>query len=115
MDPSSSAAAAPSSRVRARTRSPRVSRPPALCRPAAREGPRALAGSLGAPLSDSALAGAGARAGAPAFGLTAPPALRAFAVAALAADPARGGAGRTVFAVTATTREGEDLLAALGD
>ncbi len=65
-----------------------------------------LAGLLDATLSDTALADAVARAGAPAFDLTAPPALRAFAVAALAADPARGGAGRTVFAVTATTREG---------
>ncbi len=74
-----------------------------------------LAGLLDATLSDTALADAVARAGAPAFDLTAPPALRAFAVAALAADPARGGAGRPVFAVTATTREGEDLLAALGD
>ena len=51
----------------------------------------------------------------PTFDLTAPPAMRAFAVAAIAADPGRGGAGRPVFAVTATTREGEDLLAALGD
>jgi transcription-repair coupling factor (superfamily II helicase) len=74
-----------------------------------------LAGLLDTALSDTAIADAVARAGAPSFDLTAPPAMRAFAVAAMAADPARGGAGRPVFAVTATTREGEDLLAALGD
>ncbi|MGC5029863.1 transcription-repair coupling factor [Micromonospora sp. DT229] len=59
--------------------------------------------------------------------LTAPPALRPFAVAAVAADPTTetaadrpgagakgGGAGRPVLAVTATSREAEDLVAALG-
>jgi transcription-repair coupling factor (superfamily II helicase) len=47
--------------------------------------------------------------------LTAPPALRPFIAAALAADPERGGADRPVLAVTATTREAEDLAAALSD
>ncbi|MET8362021.1 transcription-repair coupling factor [Micromonospora sp. NPDC005194] len=48
--------------------------------------------------------------------ITAPAALRPFAVAAVAADPdgAGGGAGRPVLAVTATTREADDLAAALG-
>jgi len=46
--------------------------------------------------------------------LTAPPAMRPFAVAALAADVAQGGAGRPVLVVTATSREAEDLAAALG-
>ncbi|GAA3424736.1 transcription-repair coupling factor [Streptosporangium nondiastaticum] len=45
--------------------------------------------------------------------LVAPPALRPFAVAALARDGAEGG-GRTVLAVTATGREAEDLAAAVG-
>src|SRR5262249_31933068 len=45
--------------------------------------------------------------------LTAPAPLRPFAVGALAADPARGGAGRPVLAVTATGREAEDLVAAV--
>jgi transcription-repair coupling factor (superfamily II helicase) len=45
--------------------------------------------------------------------LTTPQALRPFVVAALAADASRGGAGRPVLAVTATTREAEDLVAAL--
>ncbi|MBB5134118.1 transcription-repair coupling factor (superfamily II helicase) [Thermocatellispora tengchongensis] len=44
--------------------------------------------------------------------LIAPPALRPFAVAALAAQGAQDG-GRTVLAVTATGREAEDLAAAL--
>jgi len=44
--------------------------------------------------------------------ISAPPALRPFVVGALAADAPRG-AGRTVLAVTATTREAEDLAAAL--
>ncbi|HWH01170.1 MAG TPA: transcription-repair coupling factor [Pilimelia sp.] len=46
--------------------------------------------------------------------LTGPAALRPFVAALLAADPARGGAGRPVLAVTATSREAEDLVAALG-
>ncbi|MFG1752867.1 transcription-repair coupling factor [Streptosporangium sandarakinum] len=45
--------------------------------------------------------------------LVAPPALRPFAVAALARDGAEEG-GRTVLAVTATGREAEDLAAAVG-
>jgi transcription-repair coupling factor (superfamily II helicase) len=45
--------------------------------------------------------------------LTAPPGLRPFLVAALAAEPPRGG-GRPILAVTATGREAEDLVAALG-
>ncbi|MGC4771871.1 transcription-repair coupling factor [Micromonospora sp. DT44] len=44
--------------------------------------------------------------------ITAPAALRPFAVAAVAADA--DGAGRPVLAVTATTREADDLAAALG-
>ncbi|WP_433356278.1 transcription-repair coupling factor [Micromonospora saelicesensis] len=44
--------------------------------------------------------------------ITAPAALRPFAVAAVAAD--NDGAGRPVLAVTATTREADDLAAALG-
>ncbi len=46
--------------------------------------------------------------------LTAPAGSRPFVVAAIAAT-AGGGAGRPVLAVTATTREAEDLAAALGD
>ncbi|MFL6128129.1 MAG: DEAD/DEAH box helicase, partial [Mycobacteriales bacterium] len=45
--------------------------------------------------------------------LTAPPALRPLVAAALAADPARGGAGRPVLAVTATGRDADDLVDAL--
>src|SRR5947207_11536940 len=44
--------------------------------------------------------------------ITAPPSLRPFVLAALAADDT--GAGRPVLAVTATSREAEDLAAALG-
>src|SRR4051794_16919515 len=47
--------------------------------------------------------------------ITAPAALRPFVAAVLAAAPDRGGAGRTVLAVTATTREADSLAAALGD
>ncbi len=46
--------------------------------------------------------------------LTAPPALRPFVVAAVAAVQEQGGADRPVLAVTATSREAEDLAAALG-
>ncbi|MGW5364581.1 transcription-repair coupling factor [Actinopolymorpha pittospori] len=45
--------------------------------------------------------------------LTAPKALQPFAIAALAAPPDQGGAGRTVLAVTATGREAEDLTETL--
>ncbi|HEX3815039.1 MAG TPA: transcription-repair coupling factor [Mycobacteriales bacterium] len=71
-----------------------------------------LAGLLDAVLPDPALAEAIRHAGTPTFDLTAAPPLRAFAIAALAAER---GADRPVMAVTATSREGEDLLAALRD
>ncbi|MEV6812920.1 CarD family transcriptional regulator, partial [Micromonospora sp. NPDC051296] len=109
----------------------------------------ALTGLFAAALADSGLARVRdlARSGAAqvdGLDLTAPPALRPFAVAAVAADPASGdptgerggtasesaggaapglanaaaaaggGAGRPVLAVTATSREAEDLVAALG-
>ncbi|HEY3504060.1 MAG TPA: transcription-repair coupling factor [Actinocatenispora sp.] len=75
-----------------------------------------LAGLLSAALADPALARtrALAQAGGPdaqALELTAPPALRPFVVAALAADGQ--GAGRPVLAVTATGREADDLAEAL--
>jgi transcription-repair coupling factor (superfamily II helicase) len=76
-----------------------------------------LSGLLDVVLPDPALRGAVAAAGqaaTPALDLTAPPALRPFAVAALAAGAARGGADRPVLAVVSTTREAEDLVAALG-
>ncbi|MFC6019486.1 transcription-repair coupling factor [Plantactinospora solaniradicis] len=78
-----------------------------------------LAGLLSAALRDPALARARALArggGAEADGLdlTAPPALRPFMVAAVAAGEDQGGAGRPVLAVTATTREADDLASALG-
>ena len=47
--------------------------------------------------------------------LTGPPALRPFLATAIAADGDQGGAGRPLLAVTATTREAEDLAAALHD
>jgi transcription-repair coupling factor (superfamily II helicase) len=72
-----------------------------------------LAGLLDVVLADPALASAVSSAGVPALDLAAPSALRPFAVAALGADADRGGAGRQVFAVTATGREAEDLVAAL--
>ncbi len=72
-----------------------------------------LAGLLDAVLADPALAGAVRAAGAPALDLSAPAAFHPFAVAAVAASTDRGGAGRPVLAVTATTREAEDLAATL--
>jgi transcription-repair coupling factor (superfamily II helicase) len=80
-----------------------------------------LAGLLEAALADPALAAARdlARTGGPGaeqVDLTAPPALRPFVIAALAAADAGGaglGAGRPVLAVTATSREADDLVAAL--
>jgi transcription-repair coupling factor (superfamily II helicase) len=72
-----------------------------------------LAGLLDVVLHDDALAGAVSAAGTRALDLSAPPALQPFAVAALAASTDRGGAARTVLAVTATTRQAEDLAAAL--
>ncbi|WP_323793051.1 transcription-repair coupling factor [Nocardioides sp.] len=71
-----------------------------------------LSGLADAVLADAALATAmdDARSGAVrTLDLTAPEALRPFAVAGLVR------AGRTVLAVTATTREADDLVAALGD
>jgi transcription-repair coupling factor (superfamily II helicase) len=47
--------------------------------------------------------------------ITAPASMRAFVTAVLAADGEHGGAGRPVLAVTATTREAEELAAGLGD
>ncbi|MEU6073123.1 transcription-repair coupling factor [Micromonospora sp. NPDC047074] len=83
-----------------------------------------LTGLYSAALADPGLARARdlARSGAAqvdGLDITAPPALRPFAVAAVAADPAGdggagGGAGRPVLAVTATTREADDLASALG-
>ena len=72
-----------------------------------------LSGLLDAVLPDPALARAIASVGTPALQLAAPPALRPFVAAALAADPSRGGAGRPVLAVTATGRDAEDLVEAL--
>jgi transcription-repair coupling factor (superfamily II helicase) len=76
-----------------------------------------LAGLLTATLADPALAltrdlaaGGGAEAT-----LTAPPALRPFVAAAAAAATDHGGAGRPVLAVTATTREADELASALKD
>ncbi len=76
-----------------------------------------LVGLLDAALADPALSTARdlARTGGPGSALvdiTAPPALRPFVVAALAGQDA--GASRPVLAVTATSREAEDLTAALG-
>ncbi|MGI5212129.1 transcription-repair coupling factor [Plantactinospora sp. CA-290183] len=78
-----------------------------------------LAGLLTAALRDPALARARelARAGgtdADGLDLTAPPALRPFVVAAVAATAEAGGADAPVLAVTATTREADDLAVALG-
>ncbi|WBB77449.1 transcription-repair coupling factor [Micromonospora sp. WMMD882] len=78
-----------------------------------------LTGIFSAALADPGLARARdlARSGAAqvdGLDLTAPAALRPFAVAAVAADRPAGGAGRTVLAVTATSREADDLAAALG-
>ncbi|MBQ1014693.1 hypothetical protein KBX53_27890, partial [Micromonospora sp. M51] len=76
-----------------------------------------LTGLFSAALADPGLARARdlARSGAAqvdGLDITAPAALRPFAVAAVAAD--NDGAGRPVLAVTATTREADDLAAALG-
>ncbi|WFF08576.1 transcription-repair coupling factor [Micromonospora sp. WMMD1076] len=77
-----------------------------------------LTGLFSAALADPGLARARdlARSGAAqvdGLDLTAPAALRPFAVAAVAADEPAGGAGRPVLAVTATTREADDLASAL--
>ena len=67
-----------------------------------------LTGLLDVVATDRALAAALAAVGRPALDLTAPPAVRPFVIAALAAR-----ADRPVLAVTSTGREGEDLVAAL--
>jgi transcription-repair coupling factor (superfamily II helicase) len=67
-----------------------------------------LAGLLDVVATDPAIAAAVRAAGRPELDLSAPPALRPFVVAALAAE-----ASRPVLAVTATGREAEDLAAAL--
>ncbi|HEY3007150.1 MAG TPA: transcription-repair coupling factor [Micromonosporaceae bacterium] len=84
-----------------------------------------LAGLLPAALADPGLAQARdlargvardpSRGGADQVDLTAPAAMRPFVAAVLAARVDRGGAGRPVLAVTATSREAEDLAAALGE
>ncbi|ROP30102.1 transcription-repair coupling factor [Couchioplanes caeruleus] len=78
-----------------------------------------LSGLLPAALRDRGLARARdlARKGgvdSDALDLTAPAALRPFVVAAVAGPAAIGGAARPVLAVTATSREADDLAAALG-
>lgn len=78
-----------------------------------------LAGLLEAALADPALARARDLAlqgqEATRVDVTAPAPLRPFIAAAVAASPDRGGAGRPVLAVTATSREAEELTAALQD
>jgi transcription-repair coupling factor (superfamily II helicase) len=79
-----------------------------------------LVGLLQAALSDPTLSRArdlatAAGKDADQLDLTAPPALRPIVAAAVAADPDQAGAGRPLLAVTATTREAEELAAALGD
>jgi transcription-repair coupling factor (superfamily II helicase) len=78
-----------------------------------------LSGLLAAALRDAGLARARDLAGqtgarADGLDLTGPPALRPFVVAAVAAAAEQGGAGRPVLAVTATSREADDLAGALG-
>ncbi|MDT4995212.1 MAG: hypothetical protein QOH97_5104 [Actinoplanes sp.] len=78
-----------------------------------------LAGLIPAALRDRGLARARdlARKGgvdSDALDLTAPASLRPFVVAAVAASTESGGAGRPVLAVTATSREADDLAGALG-
>jgi transcription-repair coupling factor (superfamily II helicase) len=78
-----------------------------------------LAGLIPAALRDRGLARARdlARKGgvdSDALDLTAPASLRPFVVAAVAASAEAGGAGRPVLAVTATSREADDLADALG-
>ena len=77
-----------------------------------------LAGLLPAALDDRALVSARdlARSGVvEQLDITAPVAARPVVAAALAAGTGRGGADRPVLAVTATTREAEDLAAALAE
>jgi transcription-repair coupling factor (superfamily II helicase) len=81
-----------------------------------------LAGLLTAALDDPALARlrelAQVTPGEPAedqVDIVGPTSVRPVVAAVLAADPQRGGTGRPVLAVTATTREAEDLAASLSD
>ncbi|HEY8473457.1 MAG TPA: transcription-repair coupling factor [Natronosporangium sp.] len=79
-----------------------------------------LTGLLDAALADPTLARARdlARAGGEQLDLTAPASLRPFIAAAVTADQREagaGGAGRPLLAVTATTREAEELAAALAE
>ncbi len=77
-----------------------------------------LAGLLSAALDDPTLSAArqlASLAEAEQVDITAPSAMRPIVAAMLAAAPERGGTGRPVLAVTATTREAEDLAAALAD
>jgi transcription-repair coupling factor (superfamily II helicase) len=67
-----------------------------------------LTGLLDAALDDAALATAVESAGAPTLTISGPAAIQPFAIAALA-----GRAQRTVFAVTSTGREAEDLVSTL--
>src|ERR1700712_1548462 len=69
--------------------------------------PMPVSALLEAALSDPSLARWVADAGSPTLDLTAPPGVRPLAVAALARE-------RPVLVVTATTREADDLVAALG-
>ncbi|GAA4436436.1 transcription-repair coupling factor [Phytohabitans houttuyneae] len=76
-----------------------------------------LAGLLPAALGDPALARVRDRArggGSDGLDLTAPAALRPFVVATVTADADAGGAQKPVLAVTATSREADDLALALG-
>jgi transcription-repair coupling factor (superfamily II helicase) len=76
-----------------------------------------LAGLLPAALGDPALARVrdrAAKADSDGLDLTAPAALRPFVVAAVTADTEAGGARKPVLAVTATSREADDLALALG-
>ena len=76
-----------------------------------------LGGLLPAALGDPALARVRDRArgaGSDGLDLTAPAALRPFVVAAVAADTKAQGAQKPVLAVTATSREADDLALALG-
>jgi transcription-repair coupling factor (superfamily II helicase) len=79
-----------------------------------------LHGLLTAALADPALARARELAAPDAVDadqvdITAPASMRVFVAAVLAADAEHGGAGRPVLAVTATTREAEELAAGLGE
>jgi len=79
-----------------------------------------LHGLLTAALADPALARARELAAPDAVDadqvdITAPASMRVFVAAVLAADAEHGGAGRPVLAVTATTREAEELAAGLNE